>query len=1019
MKHKFADGFCIAACALLVSMTAAAAPCGMSVEGRTGAVCVDTPQPRFSWRLDEEGYGVRQTAYRIQVEADDDGRTVWDSGRVESGEQLWIEYAGQPLKPSSAYRWRVRTWTGDGKSGWSGWASFDTALLSDGGWEASWIRAPYDRWAGRSGFRPYDRLLDTPEIKAHAWVPDAPWIETWVEKATLHSHRIPKEKQADFQRDRLYEIQPAPMFRREFRIHKRIRRAVLHYCGLGLAEFYVNGSKIGNTTFDPAFTDYDERALYLSYDVTDELLPGVNAIGAILGEGWYGQSLAYATLKETPRYGDPGLIAQLELIYEDGTRERVVTDDSWTCTLEGPVVKNGIWCGEVHDARREMAGWSEPGFEGGEAWTAAKTVEPLSPRLEAQNVEPIRVVETTETKSIMHPKPDVWVVDLGRILTGVVRLRVENQPAGTPILLTYGQSLDRDGTVYGTGHMSVTANNADLYVCRGDAEETWTPRFTFNAFRYVQIEGLIGEPHLETISGLFTSTDMPEAGRFQCSEPLLNELHHALVRTVQGNTRHMYSDTPTRERTGWMTWPNARAIMDNFNSYSYWDKYIADWRTSAGRAPIGGHASAWGSDRDQIRFDSGRKGEIMENVGPGMAPGRRSSNIPEQRISNAMYPWETYVRYGDRNLIRDHYEIAKGTVDLLAETRIEGLVFSAVGDWHDAVKEDLNIGLRRERGLERDDTFGRIGGGYPVHTPGRICGTVHLYLAARALSDTAEELGKAEDAEKYDALAEDLKAAFNRAYLDPQTGRYSYTTPEGNTYESQTMYGYALYHDLVPKEKREQTMRRFLEHIAEYDGHFTSGQLGTDRVLKALTVGGHEETAMKMLTAEGFPGFRYMLSFGSETTWETWGEAVLNATPEGSEHIIRANRPQEHCQWTAVDTWFYEYVLGIRPDPEQPGYGHFTLKPYMVRQLESARGSYESPRGRIVSEWSCSKGVFEWTVEVPANATATLYAPCGRDGVKVAEGEAGILDREKPANGRQRLEVGSGRYRISASLPGA
>jgi alpha-L-rhamnosidase len=381
-----------------------------------------------------------------------------------------------------------------------------------------------------------------------------------------------------------------------------------------------------------------------------------------------------------------------------------------------------------------------------------------------------------------------------------------------------------------------------------------------------------------------------------------------------------------------------------------------------------------------------------------------------------MYPWEVHTRYGDIEPLRENYDMMKNTVDFLAEGRVGGLLPTPIGDWHDAVEADLDTGIRRERGLERDDTWGSIQGGYPVHTPGRACGTVHLWIAADALGKIADLLGHPDDAAKYRKLAGELVAAFNRTYLKTDDGRYSHTTRKGNTYESQTMYGYALYHGLVPENLRAETTKRFLEHIAQYQGHFTSGQLGTDRVLKALTVSGQEQSAFDILTAKGFPGFDHMLSFGTQTTWETWGEAILNHTPEGSKNIIRATRPQEHCEFTGVDSWFFECVLGLRPDAEYPGYKRFTLKPYMYRQIEWARGSYESPHGRIDSNWKCDGRVFEWTVAVPPNTSATLSVPCAAGEVEVVEGLAGVISKKAPFAGRQEMEVGSGAYRMKSKI---
>ena len=992
-------------------------PADLRTEDLISPPNIDTAQPRFSWQSKDSGYGFKQSAFQIVLEAADNNQVLWDSGKIKSDESLWISYAGTPLQSNQRYRWKVQVWNQKDISGsWSKDAVFQTALLHPSDWKASWIRVPYDRCENHAGFKKYSRLLDVKNNPAYSWVPDGSGIEQWIAAGIQDKmNGIPDADAKSFQRDRLEELQPAPMFRREFTVRSGLKRAVLHYCGLGLAEMSVNGKRISDYTWDPAFTDYNKRALYLSEDITTRLKPGPNAIGAVVGDGWYGQSIGFSNVKGSWRYGDPGLIAQLELFYEDGTHEQVVTDGSWSSTLDGPIVKNGVWCGEFYDTSKEMPGWNTAGFVSDSRWMPAVVVPPLSPLLEAQLVEPIREVETSPVKELANPKPGVWVADMGRVLSGYCELKVKDQIPGTVILLTFSESLNPDGTASTTPGTSCGSWPVDAYVCRGGGEEIWKPQFTFHAFRYVQIDGLQGTPDNGVLSGRFTSTDLPKAGTFECSVPLFDDLHHALVRTTQANTRHMFSDCPSRERTGWLTWPNPLAIFDNFEGYQYWRKVVGDLRTGSGPARIGDSISSWAKTAD-LHFDSGRQGVLVENVGSGMAPGPRSSQIPEQRISNVMYPWEAYLRYGDADLLRTNYSIMTTTVDFLADTRIDGLVPSLVGDWHDAVKADLNIAIRRERGLERDDTWGAVMGGYPVHTPGRVDGTVHLWLAADALSKIAGVLGHPDDAAKYRKLAGELVDAFNRTYLKTADGRYSYTTPKGNTYESETMYGYALYHGLVPANLRDETAKRFLEHIAEYQGHFTSGQLGTDRVLKALTVSGQEQAAFDILTAKGFPGFDYMLSFGTETTWETWGEAILNRTPAGSKHILCATRPQEHCEFTAVDSWFFECVLGLTPNVEYPGYKRFTLKPFMYRQMAWARGSYESPYGRIVSDWKCDGKTFEWKIEVPPNTTADIYIPSAGGTTEVLQGAEGILSRTGCVAGRDHLYIGSGIYRLSSSI---
>lgn len=435
-------------------------------------------------------------------------------------------------------------------------------------WQARWIRAPYAAFENQPGFKKYARTVDVKNNPAHAWVPDSRGLEQWIAAGIQDKmNGVPDESARDFQRDRLEELQPAPMFRREFNLRPGLKRAVLHYCGLGLAEMSVNGSRIGDHTWDPAFTDYEKRAMYLSAEVTGKLKPGANAIGAVVGDGWYGQSIGFSGLNRSWRYGDPCLIAQLELLYEDGAREQVVTDGSWQCTLNGPIVKNGVWCGEFHDAGKEMPGWNTAAFAPDDGWKPAVVAPPLSPVLESQKIQNIREVEISPVRELTNPKPGVWVADLGRILAGYCELSVKDQPPGTMVMLTFGQSLNADGTVSTRPGTSCGSWPVDAYVCKGGSEEIWKPQFTFHAFRYVRIDGLQGTPDKTILSGRATSTDFPKAGAFECSVPLLNELHQALVRTTQGNARHMFSDTPSRERTGWMTWPNVLSLFDNFDAY--------------------------------------------------------------------------------------------------------------------------------------------------------------------------------------------------------------------------------------------------------------------------------------------------------------------------------------------------------------------------------------------------------------------------------------------------------------------
>ncbi|AKJ63678.1 family 78 glycoside hydrolase catalytic domain [Kiritimatiella glycovorans] len=574
------SGLCLLLGAGLAS--AALEPVNLRCEYRDRPLGTDATHPRLSWTLRAEEPPVRgahQTAYRVLVAStpdllERDRGDLWDSGRVASGETLEITYAGRPLSSKQRVYWKVRAWDERGKAGpWSVPSRWSMGLLEAEDWKAQWIGVPEAAWTESDLFRPWTRTIPWDHWAAPSHVPASDAIDRWIEATRIHvRYFIPKEIDGwAWGEERLQELQPAPMFRRTFRVTAPVHRATLYVSGLGCQTIRINGQDLDARELDPAQTDYDRRAYYVTYDVSDFVRPGENAIGIRLGDGFYRQTVAFARPGEPAGHGRHGLIAQLELEGDDGTLRRVVSDGNWTCTMDGPLLKNNTFAGNVYDARREMTGWTRHGFDD-TGWHEAEMIDPPVPALKAQTVPPLRVVETADPVALTNPKPGVWVFDMGVQLFGYARLNID-APAGTTLTLRYVESLGRDGLRHEIGRMA--ANQVGVYVCKGGGE-TWTPSYTRHAFRYVQVEGLPEAPDLDMLKGLSIANDLEPTFHFTCSNDLLNRIHEALARTALQAAQHKFQSDSGRERSCWQCITTMMAWAYNFDAWPLYEKNTTD-----------------------------------------------------------------------------------------------------------------------------------------------------------------------------------------------------------------------------------------------------------------------------------------------------------------------------------------------------------------------------------------------------------------------------------------------------------
>ena len=905
---------------------------------------VDAASPRLSWIVESNRRGARQSAYRILVASrpdllQSDAADLWDSGRVASPQSVNVGYVGRLLRSGETCHWKVRVWDASGaESAWSEPARWEMGLLRSEDWTAKWI-----------GLRTVDPVAGSD-------------VNAWVESTAAPEPKL--ETRAEILQ-RLAKLAPAVHFRKSFPAVKEIRRARAYVCGLGYYELYLNGKKVGDHVLDPAQTDYDKRALYATYDVTEEIRRGDNAVGVILGDGFFAQSVSeFASKME---YGLPGFILRLDLDYADGSSTRVVSDASWKAAA-GPVLKSNVFAGEVYDARREMPGWTEPGFEDG-TWRPADPLDPLSPRLESQMMPAVRRVEILRPVRLTQPKPGVWVYDFGRNFAGWARINAA-APRGTALKLRFAEFMEAGGALNfdSTGPQATGVIPSDLYVCRGGGRETWEPRFTYHGFRYAELSGYPGEPGLDLLEGVAVRSGLERAGTFSCSDDLLNRIHETALRTFESNLVGIPTDCPARERAGWLgdAHVTVEATLFNYDMAAFWRKYIRDIETT-----------------------SDLKGGIPAAVAPGR---RRVGSPPDWGVATVLLPWFLYLYDGDARVLEDHYDDMVRFCDFFkSQAGTDGIVSAGLGDWWDPTR------------ASGDDRVG--GGGKPQNTKPALTSTAYLYYSTKLLAAVAERLDKPADAETFRARAERVRADFAKAFFDA-TDR---------SYGSQTADALALYMGLVPAGQERRVAESLARDVDEtWSGHASVGSHGATHLYWALGKYGYDEVAYDIFRRDGYPGFRHLFSLGATTLWERMGSLKPGqAAPEGSLN---------HPFHGGYDAWFYQGIAGIEPDPARPGFEHFFLKPELIHRLARAEASYLSVRGRIRSAWKSEGGAFLWDITVPGNASATVFVPTS-DAEKITEGAAKASEAPgirfvRVDDGYAVFEVGSGAYAFRSPIPG-
>ena len=751
---------------------------------------------------------------------------------------------------------------------------------------------------------------------------------------------------------------PARMVRKEFDAAAEPVQATAYISGLGLFALYLNGQRIGDEVLAPGLTEYNKRAFYRTFDVTEHVRAGGNAIGVVLGNGRYFAPRGLVPTR-TRTYGLPSLRFQLEIMGADGTVERIVSDGSWKATAQGPITENNEYDGERYDARKAMPGWAMPGFDAA-AWQAADIMDPPGGVLSAQMAEPIRITGTVSPVAIAQPQPGVYVYDMGQNMVGWCRLKVEG-PAGTAVRLRFAETLKDDGTIYLANIRG--AEVTDVYTLQGGGVETWAPEFTYHGFRYVELTGFPGEPTLDTLEGEVVNDDLAAAGTFTCSNPLLNQIYENIRWGVRGNYRSIPTDCPQRdERQGWL---GDRSAECTGESYLY---------------DVAAFYAKWVTDMEDAQREDGSVSDVCPSYWP-----LYNDNVtwPSTFL---IAPHMLYTQYGDTRSIATHYTGMARWIEHMRGYIQDGLMpRDSYGDWCVPPEEEHLIHSQDEN----------------RKTAGEILGTTYFIYDLGLMAQYAAMLGKPAEATEYLGLARTMTDAFNAKYWNAEKGYYA----NG----SQTAQVLPLYFGIAPPEAQGPAFDHLVNKImVEGQGHIGTGLVGGQWLMRTLSDRGRADIAYTIATQTDYPSWGYMIANDATTIWELWNGNTADPAMNSHNHVMLVGD---------LGIWFHEYLAGIRPDPAYPGFKHVIMKPHVVGDLTSAAGTHRSLYGEIRSAWRIAGGRFEWAVAIPANTSATVYIPVQGDAAITESGtpadRAAGLRALRGEAGYRVFEVEAGTYQFA------
>jgi alpha-L-rhamnosidase len=841
----------------------------LAIEHRSGCLVVGTPAPRLSWKTATTTPDWRQSAHEIRVVAAD-GETS-DAGWVDSDESVLVPWPAAPLASRERRTVQVRVRGTDGsESAWSEPASVEAGLLHADDWRGEFVGPSWDE------------------------DPEAP--------------------------------QPCPYVRRSFELTQPVTSGRVYVSGLGVYELELNGRRVGDHVLAPGWTTYDHHLRYDSFDVTPMLRVGENVVGGILGDGWFRGALVENLRRN--RYGTRvGLLCQLELEHADGSTTVIVSDAEWRAST-GPIRSSGLYEGEHYDARAELGGWSEPGYDDGD-WQPVEIADHDLATLRAPVAPPIRVTERVPAADVFSSPSGKTIVDFGQNLVGVVELTVRGE-AGTEITIRHAEVLE-DGELCTAPLRAAEAT--DRYVLRGGGAETWHPRFTFHGFRYAEITGWRGELDPADVTALVLHSDMRRTGWFECSDERVNQLHRNVVWGMRGNFVGIPTDCPQRdERLGWtgdigVFAPTATYLYDCAGVLGSWLRDLAAEQRDDGTVP-------WTVP------------DSLDWLLPAAVWGDAAVTVPST----------VHERYGDRDILRAQYRSMREWVELELELAGDDLLWTGgfqFADWLDPTA--------------------RSGDAFDQRVDPDLLATAAMIHSLDLLSAAAGVLGESDDHDRYTDLTRRARDAFSHEYVTPN-GRLAS--------DSQTAYALAVVYDLAGGDDQIAHAGARLAHLAVAGGlTIATGFVGTPLVCDALTATGHVDSAYGLLLQEQCPSWLYPVIQGATTIWERW-DAI---TPEGRVNQDGINMISfNHYALGAVADWLHRVLGGLAPDA--PGWRELRIAPEPGGGLTRAVSRLDTPYGLAASSWEVADGSLTLEATVPPNSTARVRLPGTLEDLQVGSG---------------------------------
>jgi alpha-L-rhamnosidase len=876
------------------------------VESRRSPLGIDVRQPNLSWSFENsERRSIMQTAYRIMVSNDEQAvlrgqGTIWDSEKVDSRKNVNIVYEGCKLDARKRYFWKIQVWDQTGRMYESHVSWWEMGLLDPADWTSQWIG--------------------------------------YAESAS--------------------DYKPLPQFRKDFSIEQSVSRARIYISGMGQYELTLNGHKLDDRVLDPGWTRYDQTCLYAVYDITDHLSIADHTVGVMLGNGFFNVSGGrYTKFKDS--FGLPKCRVQIEIDFADGSSAMINSDKRWMAS-SSPLTFSCIYGGEDYDARLEQSGWDRPGFALNDQWNAAVVVEPPAGKLSSQKTEPLKIMQTFKPVDIKQLKPNMYIFDLGQNFSGWIKIAVKGKRDAC-IKMLPGEILNDDGTV----SQKSTGSPYELnYILKGGEVETWSPRFTYSGFRYIQIEGALPEgfahdnlPTLLSIEGQMIYPEINISGSFESSDAMINKIHEIINWAVLSNMKSVFTDCPHREKLGWLEQVH---LMGPSMMYNY---------------PIESLLTKVMDDIQDAQLPNG----MVPTTAPEYVVFEKPWDIFRHSVSWAatyiLSPWHMYQKYGNTRILLDHYEGMKRYIEYVISQSEGYIVKDGLGDWYDVHEE---------------------GPGFTKNTPVALPETAMFYSLVQTIQQIAAVIDKEQDADKYATLGNHIKNAYNQTFFNPES--YQYATG------SQASNAMSLAMNMVEEPYRSRVFENLVNDFVAHDYHTTAGDVAHRYVLLALAENGRSDIIFEMTRQTDHPSYGYQIEHGATTLTEAWDGPTVGHS-------------QNHFMLGHIEEWFYSGLAGFNYEfnPSLQSY-QFKIKPSAEKEISYIKVRQDLLMGKSRMEWEHNDRLFKLDVEIPVNCSAVIYVPAASINDVQESGkpvqDVHDIQFEGMEDGFALLRVNSGYYRF-------